>query len=176
MGTITDVVRRYVPSSYKALVGATNSYDYGMTQLQALADFVQFRLFSTIPGSSNEATVWDANETELLGVLTTLQFIPAAVDYWGDALSSEATSGTNEDVSYFDRRPDLWRIHEKLVALAGDLAVDVGVSLKRVKAVVPGVSYYDNGRGILSTPDPTDFPLQSGTLSNDNWPPWSYEQ
>jgi hypothetical protein len=172
MGAVTDVVRRYVPASFKALVGATNSYDFGPSELQALANFTQFRLFSTIPGSDNEATVWNPNETELLGILTTLQFIPAAIDYWGDAIASQATSGTSEDVSFFDRRPELWRVYERLAAQAEELSALIGVSTTVVKAVVPRVSYGDNGRGILVTEDPsfwpTAYPVSNSTVD------WNY--
>ena len=172
MGAITDVVHRYVPASYKALIGATNSYGFGISQLQALADFNQYRLFSTVPGSSNEATLWNPNQKELLGILTTLQFIPAAIDYWGDALASQSTSGTEEDVSFFDRRPELWRVYEKLAIQAEQLSVLVGVNTTLVKAITPKVSYGDNGRGILVSEDPSQWETAYPTSSTQV--PWIY--
>jgi hypothetical protein len=171
MGAITDIVQRYLPASYKALVGASNSYDFGITQLQSIADFVQYRLFSTVPGSTNEATVWNPTEKELIGTVTTMQFIPAAIDYWGDALASQNTSGTEEDVSFFDRRPELWRVYERLAAQAEELSSLVGVNLKTVKAIVPKVSYGDNGRSILLTEDPMDLSSSYPTSPIS----WSYE-
>ena len=156
MGAVTDIVKRQVPASYRALISTTNSY-YGMTELQGIANSIQFRLFATVPGSSNEATLWDYTELELLGTLTSLEFIPAAVDYWGNQLQSQNTSGTNEDVAYFDRRPELWRIYDQLAKKAAVLAADLDVNVVRLKAIVPRVSYGDNGRGILVTSDPARF-------------------
>jgi len=173
MGAITDIVKRYVPASYKALVGATNTYDYNISDLQGLANYVQYRLFSTIPDSSNEAVVWNPNELELLGMLTTLEFIPAAIDYWGDQLESQTTTGTNEDVGYFDRRPQLWNVFEKLSKSAEDLGTKLGVSLYAVKAVVPKVSYGDNGRNILVTSDPEDFDPAFSEATINDYIPWS---
>lgn len=163
MGAVTDVVKRYVPASYRALVGATNSYDYNISNLQALADFVQFRLFATVPGADNEATLWNYNERELLGIVTTMQFIPGAVDFWGDHLASQSTAPTQEDVAWFDHRPDLWRTYDRLAAQAAILAPVVGVNLKSVRNMLPLVSYGDNGRNILRTPDPLDFDPEFGT-------------
>jgi len=158
MGAIRDSVKRYVPASYSVLVGSTNSYDYTIDDLQSLADFVQYRLFTTIAGATNEASNYNPIEIELLGSLTTLQFIPAAVDYWGDQLHSQATSGTNEDVTYFDRRPDLWKVYSKLTEVAAELADDLGINLNKVLASFPVVTYGDNGRGVLITTDPQLFP------------------
>jgi len=175
MGAVTDVVKRYVPASYKALVGATNTYDFNISQLQAMANYVQYRLFATVPGSSNESVVWNYNELELIGIMTTIQFIPAAIDYWGNALQSQGTSGTSEDNSYFDRRPDLWRVYEKLVGQSQELSAVVGVNVSAIKAVIPKVSYGDNGRGVLWTQEPTDFPKSFEKVNVDNLIPWSYE-
>ena len=156
MGAVTDIVKRQVPASYRALVGVTNSY-YNLTELQMLAEAVQFRLFATVPGAANEATVWNRTEIELLGTVTSLHFIPAAIDYWGDQLQSQATSGTSEDVSYFDRRPELWKVYQILAARAAELSEETGINIKKIRAAIPRVSYGDNGRGILVTGDPQDF-------------------
>ena len=158
MGAITDIVRQNVPASYRALVGNT-IYDYQLTDLQNIAEGTQFRLYATIVGVTQEESVFTRNQIELLGVLTTLQFVPAAIDYWGDQLQSQNTSGTNEDVSYFDRRPDLWKVWERLAQRAEDLAEEEQINLVKLRAVLPRVSYGDNGRGILVTPDPELFPL-----------------
>lgn len=171
MGAVTNIVKRYVPASYRALVGATNNY-YSMTELQGLADSAQYRLFATIAGSSNEASVYNSKEVDLLGIITTLNFIPAAIDYWGDQLASQNTSGTNEDVAYFDRRPELWKVYAMLEKQAADLSDDLNVNIKKIRASLPQVSYGDDGRGVLLTPDPQDFPA-----SYDEpiyWTPWRY--
>lgn len=172
MGAVVDVVKRYVPASYRAMVGITNSY-YSTSEIQALANYVQFRLFATTPGSDQEETVWDPKETELLGMLTTLQFIPAAIDFWGDQLSSQATSGSNEDVSYFDRRPDLWKVYARLAEDARVLGTEMEVNVYTIRAVVPKITQGDNGRNILKTADPLCFPSEYETLSPSDYIPWS---
>lgn len=174
MGAITDIVRRTVPASYKALCGVTNTYDFGITQLQALADHVQYRLFSTVPGASNEVTIWNLNQQEFIGIVTTIKFIPAAIDYWGDALQSQATSGTSEDATYFDRRPELWKIYQRLVEEAQALAPIVGIPLTQVKAHLPMVSYGDNGRGILITSDPMEWPEEFLPANPSQLLAWTY--
>jgi len=172
MGAITDIVRQNVPASYRALVGNT-SYDFSSTDLQNIAEGVEFRLYATVAGVTQEDTVFTRNQIELLGVITTMQFIPAAIDYWGDQLASQNTSGTNEDVSYFDRRPDLWKVWERLAARAADLAEEEQINLVKLKAVLPRVSYGDNGRGILVTPDPELFPLPWDTRRLSELIPWT---
>lgn len=157
MGAVTDVVRRHVPASYRALISVTNSY-YSATDLQLLAEFVQYRLFATVPGATQEAAVWtDRKKLELLGILTTLQFIPAAIDYWGDQIASQALTGTSESNAWFDRREELWNVYDKLVAEANALAGEVGV-LSGLPSLMPKISYGDNGREILITPDPAAWP------------------
>jgi hypothetical protein len=155
MGKITDVVQRRVPASYMAMCAITNAY-YSLTALQDLSEFVQFRLYNTVVGVTNEATAYNPKERELLGILTTLNFIPAAVDYWGDQLSSQTADGVNESQSYFDRRPDLWKIFAQLQGEAQELSNELGVFSQ--VANLPGVSYGDNGRNILVTEDPVLFP------------------
>lgn len=160
MGAVTDIVRRYVPASYRAMIGVTNSY-YTISDLQALADFVQFRTFSTVVGSTLEASLYDLEHQTLLGMLTTLQFIPAAVDFWSDQLQTESTTGTNEVISYFDRRGDLWKLFDRLKEDSTQLAIELGAPINVARGVIPRVSYGDGGRGILVTPDPEKFPKQS---------------
>lgn len=166
MGKITDVVQRHVPASYRALCGITNSY-YSLAALQDLSEYVQFRLYNTIVGESNEATAFNPKQRELLGVLTTLNFIPAAVDYWGDQLSSQSASGVNEQETYFDRRPDLWKIFSNLQTVAQELSNELGVFSK--VANLPGVSYGDNGRKVLLTADPQKWPKIHRDTSWIDW-------
>jgi hypothetical protein len=175
MGAITDIVRQNVPASYRALVGNTQ-YDFSLTDLQGIAERVQFRLYATIAGVTQESSVFTGNQLELLGVITSMQFIPAAIDYWGDQLASQNTSGTNEDVAYFDRRPDLWKVWEKLAARAAELADEEQINLIKLKAVLPRVSYGDNGRGILVTPDPELFPFPWDNRRLSDLIPWTEVQ
>lgn len=172
MGAITDVVKRYVPASYRALCAVTNSY-YSLTELQALADFVQFRLFNTVAGANAEASVWsDYKKRQLLGIITTLNFIPAAIEYWGDqSVAQQGTRGQGEDASYWDRREGLWKLFEILTKEAEELADDIGVTTR--PAHLPAISYGDNGRGILVTPDPFTFPPAFKSGSESSFPIWS---
>lgn len=165
MGAVVDAVKRHVPASYRALVGVTNSY-YSATELQQLADFVQFRLFGTVPGASNEATTYDYKELELVGILTTLQFIPAAIDYWGDQIVSQNLSGTKESNAWLDRRRELWNVFDKLTGEAKSISSELGLAYG-VAAIVPKVSYGDNGRNILVTENPEDWPPLSVSGNDD---------
>ena len=164
MGKITDVVKRNVPASYRAMCGVTNAY-FSLDQLQDLSEFVQYRLFSTIVDVVDETTLYNPKERELLGTITTLNFIPAAVDYWGDKLASQTAQGVNESQAYFDRRPDLWKIFAELQEKSYELSAELGVFSK--VANLPGVSYGDNDRGVLITEDPTRWPKLRRNLWSD---------
>jgi len=166
MGKITDVVKRHVPASYRAMCGVTNAY-YSLSNLQDLADYVQFRLYNTVADSEDEATVYNPKQQELLGVITTLNFIPAAVDYWGDQLASQSADGVHESQAYFDRRPDLWKIFNQLQGVAAELSTELGVFSQ--VANLPAVSYGDNGRGILVTEDPALWPRMHKRRYWDSW-------
>jgi hypothetical protein len=146
------------------MCGVTNTY-YSLAALQDLSDYVQFRLYNTVVGESNE-DVYNPKELELIGTLTTLNFIPAAIDYWGDQLASQTASGVNESQAYFDRRPDLWKIFAQLQAEAAELSQELGVFSK--VANLPAVSYGDNGRGVLITEDPQKWPK----LHRKRWSDW----
>lgn len=156
MGAIQNVVKQYVPASFAALISATNSY-YSPTELQSLADFVKFRLYNTVVAEASEAIIYNVKEQRLLGILTTLQFIPAAVDFWSDKYASVSTQPTSESVSYYDHRPDLWKIFDRLTAEAQALSNELGINIYAARGVVPKVSYGDNGRELLITTDPQKF-------------------
>lgn len=170
MGAVLNVVKRTVPASYRALVTATNNY-YSQTDLQSAADYVQFRLYSTVVGATNEATSYNVKEVELLGILTTLQFIPAAIDYWGDQYVQETATGTREIITYLDRREELWNVFKKLQEEAKQLANEMGLSFG-VAAVFPKVSYGDNGREVLITTDPQEFPPAYSKTKVSDLIPW----
>ena len=156
MGAIANIVKQYVPASYAALVGATNTY-YSPEDLQSLADYVKFRLYNTVVAEASEALIYNVEEQRLLGILTTLQFIPAAVDYWSDRFSSVSTAPTSENTTFYDHRPDLWKIFDRLTAEAKALGTELGLNIYAARGVVPRVSYGDNEREILITSDPQDF-------------------
>jgi len=172
MGAVTNIVKQYVPASYRAMVGVSNPY-YGATELQALADYVKYRLFATSIVESDEATVLNPVKLRLAGILTTLNFIPAAIDYWGDQLISETTTGTNENVTWPDRREGLWQLFDKLAKEAEILAPVAGVTLNQL--AYPRVSQGDNGRGLLITEDPHTFEPAYAKASVRDLIPWQTE-
>lgn len=174
MGAVTDIVRRYVPASYNALANVSNTYFGGVTELQAIANFVKFRIFSTSVDANAEATVYDLKQQQLLGILTTLQFIPPAVDYWGVVqLDSESLQDPSENKSFRDPRKELWNVFEKLVAEAQALGSELGIGVLGAKGVLPRISYGDNGRGILLTPDPIDYGPEFEEMNISDMIPWS---
>ena len=93
----------------------TTSY-YSASDVQTLADYVKFRLFATVIDPYLEVTMYDPLLLGFMGKVTTLQFIPAAIDYWGDQLISESTTGTNETVTRADPRPQLLELQKRLDA------------------------------------------------------------
>jgi len=179
VGAITDSVRRYVPATYRAMIEVTlnNERYYTTSDLQALADYVKFRLFSTVVAEASEAAIYNPTVRQFMGKLTTIQFIPAAIDYWDSQLASKTTTGTNEALAFRDHRDGLLNLLEELTRQVEEefieLAPVYGFTINK-KTLVPRVTYGDNGRGILITPDPATFPPAYGSESPDylGWLPW----
>lgn len=166
MGAITEVVRRYVPATYYEMLSAT-LYEgsprlFATSDLQALADYVKFRLFATVVTESEESTAFNPFERQFIGKLTTLQFIPAAIDYWDTRLAAKTTTGTNEVIQFRDHRKGLINLFEVLSEEVKKDSDELGFTFK-LGTLVPKVTYGDNGRGILITEDPSTFPEPFGT-------------
>lgn len=177
MGDLTNVVKRYVPSSYRAMItrATENSSDYTIDDLQAIANYVQFRFLATIAGSTSEAAVYDPRLLEWLGKVTTVKFIPAAIDYWMDQQETVQTTGSNETESFAAR---LGHLRELYAEMSADVAEEylelIGIyPLQGKKGHVPLVSYDDNGRGILRTPDPQCEPQPGDRYTYGTDFPWT---
>lgn len=163
MGVVTNAVRRYVPATYNAmLIAPSDNRLFATSDLQALADYVKYRLFGTSVTESDESVFFNPYESQFLGKLTTLQFIPAAVDYWDSQLSSIVATGTGEVANFRDHRDGLLKLWDILTKEVIKDAAILGFSLKRV-GLVPAISYGDDGKGVLITPDPQTFPKQWST-------------
>jgi hypothetical protein len=157
MGAITESVRRHVPATYKAMIGPSETTDYySLNDLQTLANYVIFRLFSTELANPTEEAEFNPRQIEFIGKVTTLKFIPAAIDYWMDQSETVETHGPEESEDFPSRLAHLQELFKRLSAEVADEWDEVlGISGKTSWA--PGVSYGDNGRGILITPDPQEF-------------------
>jgi hypothetical protein len=166
MGIITEAVKRYVPATYNAmLIAPSDNRLFATSDLQALADYVKYRLFSTSIPESQETSVFNPYEAQFLGKLTTLQFIPAAVDYWDSQLSSIVATGTGEVANFRDHRDGLLKLWEILSREVLKDAALLGFTLKKI-GLIPAVTYGDNGRKILITPDPQCFPAPFKVTQN----------
>lgn len=178
MGALTDAVKRTVPASYRAMIGpsdVSSSY-YSKAQLQQLADYVQFRLLATVAGATLEGTNYDLVLQDFMGRVTTLKFIPAAIDYWMDQYEQQTTTGTNEVVQFAARLAHLREVQEDLAASVADdwmmLAPVYGFVIYGMGGLTPGVSYGDNGRELLLTPDPQEWPAHDSTSETAS--PWEW--
>lgn len=172
MGDITNVVKRYVPSSYRAMItrATVNGSDYTIDDLQALAEYVQYKLLATIAGATEEASVYNPLVLEFLGKVTTVKFIPAAIDFWMDQQEQINVKGSDESESFPARITHLREVYEELTADIAQEASEVGIIDRKLAAALPLVSYGDGGRGILRTPDP-DCEPQPGDRFGRSW--WS---
>jgi hypothetical protein len=163
VGAITEAVRRYVPATYNEMLIVPNTERlFATSDLQALADYIKYRLFSTVVDESEEAILFHPAQSQFLGKLTTLQFIPAAVDFWDSRLASIVSTGTGEVANYRDHRDGLLKLWEILNREVLQDAAIFGFNLRKA-GLTPKVTYGDNGRGILITPDPQCFPKQYST-------------
>lgn len=174
MGAVTERVRTYVPATYDAMILSDPPF-FPAADLQALADFVKFRLLGISVAEADEATLYSDILITFLGKLTTLQFIPAAIDYWDSRLASEVVPG---EVQQF--RDHLAGLEALFKMLSDEVKADwiiIGPGLGFVPTKrTPKVSYGDNGRGILITPDPMDFePLQASSPSWLDLLPWKVD-
>lgn len=158
MGALTESVRRLMPATYKAMIGPDGETDYySLADLQALVDYVSFRLFATTAGVTEEETVFDPRQLGFIGKVATLKFIPAAIDFWMDQAETVNTHGPEENETFPSRLASLQALSKALAAeVAEEIDEIVGVAGKTSWA--PAVSYGDGGRGILITPDPANTP------------------
>lgn len=153
------------------LIAPSDNRLFSTGDLQALADYVKFRLFSTVVSETDETVYYSPAANLFLGKLTTLQFIPAAIDYWDSQLSSIVATGTGEVANFRDHLNGLVKIWERLSEEVLIDAKTLGFSLRKA-GLLPGVSYGDNGRGILVTPDPQEFPPLGSMESWTSQIPW----
>jgi hypothetical protein len=149
---------------------------YSLDDLQALVEYVQIKLFATKADLTAEASVWTPLQLEFIGKVATVKWIPAAIDYWMDQQEQVTLTGTNENESFAARLAHLREVQREL---AEDIAAEAPWVLPGTLASTePAVSYYDNGRGILNTPDPRRFKRQPGdhrynaSLASWVWLPW----
>lgn len=157
MGAITESVRRHVPATYRAMIGPSEVTDYySLTDLQTIANYVVYRLFVTELSDPTEESNFNPRQIEFIGKVTTLKFIPAAIDYWMDQSETVNTHGPEESEDFPSRLAHLQELYKRLAAEVSDEWDEVIGITKPSWA--PGVSYGDNGRGLLITPDPHDFP------------------
>src|ERR1043166_9275502 len=104
MGALTEVVRRNVPASYRAMIGPSESSSYySLADLQTLVEYVELRLFATKADVTAEESVWTPLQLDFIGKVATVKFIPAAIDYWMDQQEQVQATGTNETESFPSR-------------------------------------------------------------------------
>jgi len=156
MGALTEVVRRYVPASYRAMIGPSEASSYySLSDLQAIVVYVQERLFATHADMTAEAAVWSPLQLEFIGKVATVKFIPAAIDYWMDQQEQVTTTGTNETETFANRLSHLREVQKELLE---DIAQEAPYVLPQYLASTEvKVSYYDDDLQILITPDPQQF-------------------
>ena len=132
---------------------------FSAADLQALADFVKIRILGSagMVDEADEATTYSDILITFLSKVTTVQFIPAAIDYWDSRLASEVVPG--EVQQFRDHTAGLEALFKMLTdEIAEDWPIIAPGLGYGKKAWIPKVSYGDGGRGILITPDPMDFP------------------
>jgi hypothetical protein len=156
VGAITDIVRRYVPATYRALVESTTPTGslFATGDLQALADYVKFKLFATVVSEQDEALIYDPVLRQFIGKLTTIQFIPAAIDFWDSQLAQKNTTGTAEVITYRDHLAGLKHLFDELSQQVAEESLQLGLAKPRL---TPSVSYGDGEQRVLVTPDPQTF-------------------
>ena len=157
MGALTNVVRRYVPASYRAMIGPSEATAYySLADLQALVEYVEERLFATHVDVAAEASLWTPMQIDFMGRVATVKFIPAAIDYWMDQQEQVTTTGTNETEMFAARLAHLREVQRELLE---SIAQDAPYVLPQtLKSTEPAVSYYDNDLGTLLTNDPQQWP------------------
>lgn len=177
MGALTEAVRRHIPASYRAMIGPSEQTDYySLSDLQSLADYVQEKLLATVVGATLEATSYSLLQIEFMGKVTTLKFIPAAIDYWLDQQETATLTGSNEQTSFPSRLAHLRDIYAKLAADVLEefpqIAEEAGFIIRGLRGALPQVSYGDAGRGVLLTPDPQQWISPKRGRSSGTHLPW----
>lgn len=160
-GAIALRARAQLPATWDAL---GRSSQYGPAFLDAAVEFVKFQVNGTILDQSQELSSYNPMLQTYMGKLVALQVIPAGIDYWADQPITENLTGTNESVTWVDRRDGLYRLYTTLSNEVQELASQVEVELGRKimrRAATPTVTR----PGGYVTPDPALFQQQRGVAS-----------
>ncbi len=152
-GDIYQRVRGHLPNSLAAL---SKDPRFGDIRIQQKIDLVKYRLFATSVSPALEATSYNPMVLDFLAKKSTIEIIPAAVDFWTDNPQTLNTTGTDEVISYPDRIAALWKVYERIAAEIEKLEADVLADLvtttrKRVPAAV------DTRAEDMVTNDPIDM-------------------
>lgn len=156
-GPIASKARAQLPATWDALARATQ---YGESALNDAITYVKYQVNLTVVDQVQEAALYNPTMITYLGKLVALQVIPAGIDYWSDQPIAETTTGTNESVTWLDRRDSLYRLYTTLQNEVRVLAAQVELVLGR-RAVrrmsSPAISRAATG---FVTPDPASFQPQ----------------
>ncbi len=154
-GAVARRVHSYIPET---IDGMLERGKFTTEDLQLHINDVKEKLFATASIAAAEATYYSAPVLEHLAKLATVRIIPAGVDFWNNALMSQAVTGTNEQNTFPDRRKGLWDIRKALieeVSRVGLVLTDGGWALKkRPSASSPRLSTRQTN---AITPDPMRF-------------------
>lgn len=154
LGALADRVKGFIPESYHAL---TNSSYFGETLLQEHIDDIKFKFFATVVSFSLEATTYDRYVLRFLGKVCTLNLIHPARDYWMNQITSENTTGTDEQITFPDRLAALEETYRRLYAeveAESDEFESFISTIIRKKSTYPGVNTSSDD---LRTTSPTEF-------------------
>lgn len=157
-GAIADRASAQLPITWAALANATQ---YGPGYLDNAIDFVKFQVNTTVVDPADEGFLYNPVMLTYMGKMVAMQVIPGGIDFWGDQPSAETATGTNESITWFDRRDALQRLYSTLAnevrELAGQIELVVGRRTTR-RGSMPAVS---RPTGWV-TPDAAQFQGQRG--------------
>jgi len=172
LGAILEYTQLRIPSAYQTLAGSTA---YGEEGLQAQANYVQYRLFATVAGATQEGEIYDPLELDFMSKLVSLRVLPAAVDTVGGSggtTSTEIVLQTRTErrtvTSPSDRAKSYWDSYEAIrKSLVADMVIlrHKFVAWGKLTGIVPAIIPPADELFITPSPDLMGSALPSG------WPP-----
>lgn len=154
IGLVADMVKSLMPHTWKALAKADY---YGTDLLMKRVKVAKYKAFPAVYAEAAEST-YTMLMIDYVAKIAALEIIPAGIEYWMNQKISESATGTNETISYTDRRAALEKLADRLVREVSSIAANPNLVpfLNALGANdVPDVSGNDDG--LFITEEPFDF-------------------
>lgn len=165
LGEVADYAKMYLGG--ETWSGLVNSADYGPSYVSRAIDTIKRRTMATPPDTAGEASL-DPIVASYLGLLSALQLISAARDYWGSQqITITRGDDSSEMVTYANRMAMMKELREDLMRQLPAATAAAQPIIDQPLVIASSGPAIDEDDDFRVTDDPRDFPSRDafpGTL------------